>query len=171
MARLPAFLTALSPIGETLAATEQGAVLLEQETARRNAQLSAATATDALPLWEADYGLPGGADTAARRARIRAAMAGGQTLTPARLEALAVTLGGADAGETEKDFAAWRVKLLALFENRVPADYAALEEAVQRLCPAHLEVTVAPVCRLRENTLRSVALTGGAFLHLTGRDA
>lgn len=172
MARLPAFLYRISPIGETLAAIGHGTDLLEQETAKRNDQLSVQTAEDSLSLWERDYALADGTGNKVmmRRARILAAMAGSQTLTKARLEALAVTLGGADRGEVEEDFAAWRVVLSALYEGRPPETTAALEEAAVRLRPAHLEVTVVPVCQLAPDTDRYSALTGGIFLQMTSRE-
>lgn len=167
--RLPGFLTDISPIGETLAAIEQGEALLRRETAERNAQLAVSTATDGLSLWEADYGLPSGGDTAARRARVLTALAGGQTLTPAYLAALAVSVGGADSGEVTEEFARWRVTLTALYDGRFPEDPAALEEAVERLKPAHLEVEVTAACRVSAETGRYLAATGGMFLHLVGR--
>lgn len=168
MARLPAFLTKISPIGETLAAIEHGEALLRKKTAKRNDQLAVSTATDGLSLWEADYGLTSGGDMAARRARILTALAGGQTLTPAALAALAVSVGGADGGEVTEKFADWRVTLTARYEGRLPEDISPLEAAVKRLKPAHLEVTVAPVCRVQADTGRYLAATGGVFLHLTG---
>lgn len=77
--RLPAFLTELSPVRETLEAIGAGAAALSAAVAEKNAQLCVGTAGVGLSLWEADYGLPdragGGADR--RRAAVRAAMAGG----------------------------------------------------------------------------------------------
>lgn len=172
MNRLPAFLTTITPICETLAAMDRGTALLEQETAKRNDQLSVSTAEEALSLWERDYSLADGTgtDTRLRRATILAAMVGGQTLTKERLAALAVTLGGADRGEVEEQFAAWRVVLSALYEGRLPEDTAPLETAVARLKPAHLEVAVEPVCRVEGDTGRHLALTGGMFWKLTSRE-
>ena len=172
MDRLPAFLTRISPIGETLAAMEQGTALLERETAARNDQLSVSTAEEGLSLWERDYALAEGAgmDTRQRRAAILAAMAGGLTLTKERLETLAVTLAGADRGEAEEDVAHWRVVLSALYEGRLPEDVSALEAAVARLKPAHLEVVVEPACRVGADTGRYLALTGGVFLKLASRE-
>ena len=173
MGRLPDFLTNISPICETLAAMDHGTGLLEQETARRNDQLSVRTAEDGLSLWEKDYALADGTgnNVMMRRALILAAMAGGQTLTKERLEALAVTLGGADSGEVEERFADWQVLLTALYEGRLPEDVSPLEAAVKRLKPAHLDVTVIPVCHLRADTGRYSALTGGVFLQLTGTES
>ena len=170
--RLPGFCTKLSPIRETLDAIDAGQTRLEEETASRNRQLAVSTADDALDLWERDYSLPeeGGGTTESRRARVLAAMAGGQTLTKARLEALAVAVGGADRGEAEEDFAHWRVVLTAVYEGRVPADTAALEEAIQRQKPAHLEVVVAPTADLQGQTGRYLALTGGMFVKLRSRE-
>lgn len=172
MARLPVFLAHISPIREVLAAIGHGTDLLAGETAKRNDQLSVSTAEEALGLWEQDYALADGTgtETRLRRAAILAAMAGGQTLTKERLEALAVTLGGADRGEAVEDFANWRVVLTALYEGRLPEDTAPLERAVKRLKPAHLEVTVEPMCRLEAETGRSSALTGGMFFKLVSRE-
>ena len=172
MGRLPDFLTNISPICETLAAMDHGTGLLEQETARRNGQLSVSTAEEALGLWEKDYALADGTgnNVMMRRARILAAMAGGQTLTKERLEALAVSVGGADRGEVTEAFADWRVTLTALYEGRLPEDVTALEEAVDRLKPAHLEVLVAPQCRLAAESGRYLAFTGGAFVRVQSRE-
>lgn len=172
MGRLPAFLTNISPIGETLEAIGHGTALLEQETAQRNGQLSVSTAEEGLSLWERDYGLADGTglQTAKRRAWILAAMAGGQTLTKERLEALAVTLSGADRGEAEEDFPHWRVTLSALYEGRLPEDVSSLEEAAERLKPAHLEVQVVSVCRLEADGGRYSGLSGGVRMKLTSRD-
>lgn len=170
--RIPAFLTKISPIGEVFGAIGHGTALLEQETAKRNDQLCVSTAGEGLSLWERDYGLGDGTgtQTAKRRARILAAMAGGQTLTKERLEALAVTLGDADRGEAEEDFAHWQVILTALYEGRLPEDSGALSEAVQRLKPAHLEVEVVSLCRLETEGSRSPALSAGVLMKLTGRN-
>ena len=56
--RLPEFVTEISPIRETLAALEQGESALAGEVAEKNKQVSVATATDGLSLWERDYDLP-----------------------------------------------------------------------------------------------------------------
>ena len=105
--RLPEFVTELSPIRETLAALEQGESALAGAAAEKNAQVCVSSADQALALWERDYGLPvrEGAAPEDRRAAVLEAMAGGRTLTPAFLEELCVTLGGADRGRVEEDFA------------------------------------------------------------------
>lgn len=167
--RLPEFVKKISPIGETLEAMDAGTALLAEEAAKRNRQLSVGTADSGLPLWEADYSLPGSGDTELRRARVRAAMAGGQTLTVEALKALAVTVGGADRGEVEEDFARYRVTLYALFEERQPEDVSALEEAVERLRPAHLTVEVIPALVLRGEVRQQAMLTGAVYLELDDR--
>lgn len=171
--RLPPFVRSISPVGETLEAMEQGVSLLTEEAEKRNRQLSPSTADEGLSLWERDYGLPDGTgrDTAFRLARIRAAMAGSRTMTRAELESLAVRLAGADRGEAEEDFAHWNVTLTAVYENRLPADTAALEEALRRLRPAHLEISAATLTALPVNKKRYLALTGGVYLELRSRDA
>ncbi len=167
--RLPAFLKRISPIGETLEAMEAGAALLTEETAQRNRQLSVETADTGLSLWEGDYSLSGGGDLELRRGRIRAAMAGGRTLTAEELKILAVTVGGADGGAVEEDFSDWSVTLYALFDGRIPGDMTALKEAVARRQPAHLAVEVAPVTVLRGTLTRYTALTGKAHLIVHNR--
>lgn len=168
--RLPEFLTEISPLRETLEAIAQGESALAEDVAEKNDQLSVTTATEGLALWERDYGLPvrEGAAPADRRAAIRAAMAGGRTLTPAFLRELCVTLGGADRGEVEEDFAHWRVRVMAAAKGRLPADTALLTRTVERLKPAHLEVTVMPSAELE--ALHYAALTGGVMTEVSGDD-
>ena len=168
--RLPKFLTKISPIGETLEAIDAGTHLLAEEAARRNRQLSASTAEESLALWEADYSLACGGDAELRRARVRAAMAGGRTLTVKELEALPAALVEADRGEAEEDFARWKVTLNALYEGRLPTDTTALEEAVARRKPAHLTVEVVPIGVLRAEMGRYLALTGGVYMELHSRE-
>ena len=124
--RLPEFLTELSPIQETLEALEQGEAALARAVAEKNAQVCVATADEGLALWEADWGLPvrEGAPLEDRRSAVRAAMAGGRTLTPALLRELCVTLGGADRGEVEEDFPNWHVTSSAVGRDRFPEDTA-----------------------------------------------
>ena len=169
--RLPEFVTEISPIRETLAALEQGESALAGEVAEKNKQVSVATATDGLSLWERDYDLPvrEGAAPEDRRAAVLAAMAGGRTLTPALLAELCVTLGGADRGQVEEDFPHWQVTAAAVTRGEIPADIARLERAVERLKPAHLEVTVVPGAALE--AARRAALHGGAMVEITGDDA
>lgn len=168
--RLPGLLTRLSPVGETLEAVEQGVTLLEAEADLRNRQLAVSTAEDGLNLWERDYGLPGSGDTAQRRARVLAALAGEQTLTVEELAALAVSLGGADRGVVREDFGQWKVTLEALYDRRLPDDGAALLEAVERRKPAHLVVEVLPAMALTADTGRFPVATAGLFLQIPCRD-
>ena len=97
---------------------------------------------------------------------VRAAMAGGRTLTPAFLKELCVTLGGGERGEVEEDFAHWSVTALTVGEGRVPADIPALKRAVERLKPAHLSVTVLPTADLTAH--RWEAVTGGVMMEVWG---
>lgn len=110
--RLPAFLTELSPIRETLEAIGAGEEGLSGAVAEKNKQLCVGTAGEGLSLWEADYGLPDrtGGDPEGRRAAVRAAMAGGRTLTPAYLRELCVTLGARTAARWRRTSPAggWR---------------------------------------------------------------
>jgi len=171
--RLPEFLTELSPIRETLTAIGAGEETLSQAVAEKNKQVFVGTAGDeGLSLWEADYGLPkrSGGDETDRRADIRAAMAGGRTLTPAYLEELCVTLGGADRGGVTEDFANWRVTLEVVAEGRLPGDTAPLARAVERLKPAHLTVEMVPVGELPGGLSRVSALTGGTLAEVRGDD-
>lgn len=170
--RLPEFLTEISPIRETLAALEQSETAMADAVAEKNAQVCISTAEDGLSLWEQDYGLPvrEGAPPEDRRAAIRAAMAGGRTLTPALLRELCVTLSGADRGEVTEDFANWRVTAEAVTEGRVPRDPAPLERAVEKLKPAHLEVLITPRGELPAGMERYAALTGGMMVEVTGDD-
>lgn len=171
--RLPEFLTELSPVRETLAAIGAGEAALSAAVEEKNKQLCVGTAGAGLSLWEADYGLPDrtGGDPGGRRAAVRAAMAGGRTLTPEYLRELCVTLGGADYGEVTEDFAHWRVAVDAVAQGRAPADPGPLERALERLKPAHLEFVVTPRGELPAETRRFSGLTGGALIEVTGDDA
>lgn len=190
--RLPAFLTELSPVRETLEALEQGESAMAEAVAEKNKQVCVATADQGLSLWEADYGLPvrEGASPEDRRAAVRAAMAGGRTLTPAFLKELCVTLGGADRGEVEEDFPHWHVTAATVGRGRFPEDTARLARAVERLKPAHLTVEVLSAAELasrfraglhggvltefagddiqRAGLAHSAALTGGVLVELRG---
>ena len=152
----------------TLAALEQGENAMAEAVAEKNGQVCVETATGGLTLWERDYGLPvrEGAALEDRRAAVRAAMAGGRTLTPAFLKELCVTLGGGARGEVEEDFANWHVTALAVGAGRVPTDVPALKRAVERLKPAHLSVTVLPTADLTAH--RWEAVTGGVMLEVWG---
>lgn len=145
---------------------EAGEALLREAGERVNARLLVGQADAAgLSRWEREYGLAdrSGEDGARRRARIYAAMAGGQTLTRERLAALAVSVGGADRGEVTEDFAAYAVELTAVKEGRLPAPegMAALREAIARQKGAHLTVTAVPCAALTLD--RAEALHGGAL--------
>ena len=168
--RLPAFLTELSPVRETLEALEQGESAMAEAVAEKNKQVCVATADQGLSLWEADYGLPvrEGASPEDRRAAVRAAMAGGRSLTPAFLKELCVTLGGAPRGEVEEDFPNWHVTAAAVGLGGFPEDTARLARAVERLKPAHLEVTVLAGAVL-ETRFRA-GLHGGVLTEFAGDD-
>lgn len=164
--RLPESVTKIQPVGAVLKASEAGEALLREAGERVNARLLVGQADAAgLSRWEREYGLAdrSGEDGARRRARIYAAMAGGQTLTRERLSALAVAVGGADRGEVTEDFAAYAVELTAVKEGRLPAPegMAALREAIARQKGAHLTVTAVPCAALTLD--RAEALHGGAL--------
>lgn len=170
MNRLPEFFTRLSPIRETLDAFSAGVAVLERDTAVQNARLSIATAdSQGLSLWEADCGLPDGTGTAqeVRRGRIRAALAGGVTLTPAALRQLCRTVGGFDRGEVEEDFAHWAFTLTAVTEGTLPPDPAPLREAVERLKPAHLAARVVPCGQWQGGGVFALVCTGGVLAELS----
>ena len=168
--RLPEFLTRLSPVGETLDALDAGEQALAAGVEERNACLSVATAGEAgLALWERDYGLPQQGDTEARRACIRAALLGGQTMTRPYLRLLARVLGNADGAAVEEDFAADRVTLYALYDERVPERVTALQEALAWQQPGQLTVSVVPVMAVRGSLRRYHALVGKVFLTLSDR--
>ena len=170
--RLPAFLTEISPVGETLAAIEQGHCLLEQEVSRRNDQLSVGTADEALRCWEADYSLPNGTGKkeTLRRARIRTAMGGGQCLTRDRVRDLCVSIGGADDAVIEEDFPNWCVSVTALYEGRFPEEQEELHRAFERLKPAHLQMVLAGESLLQSAGARYLAHVGSVFLVLEGQE-
>lgn len=123
MARLPDFLKNISPVGETLTAIDGGVAELSQAADAQNARLSVQTADEAgLALWERDYGLSSAGSLAERRARILTALSGGQTVTPAYLRGLCITLADADRGEVAEDFANWTAEVTAVSVNRLPGD-------------------------------------------------
>ena len=168
--RLPEFVTELSPVRETLAALEQGERAMADAVAEKNAQVCISSADEGLSLWEQDYGLPvrEGAPLEDRRATVRAAMAGGRTLTPAFLKELCVTLGGAHRGEVEEDFPNWHVTAIAVARGTAPDDPGRLARAVERLKPAHLTVEVLPGAEL-EARFRT-GLHGSAMAEVPGGD-
>lgn len=169
--RLPESVTGIAPVGAVLRASEAGEALLREAGETVNARLLVSKADAAgLSRWERDYGLADGTGTESerRRARVRAAMAGGQTLTRGKLAALAVSVGGAARGEVAEDFPACRVELAAVGEGKLPSQsaMAALGEAIARQKPAHLAVTALPCAELRLE--RTEALHGGVLTILYG---
>lgn len=168
--RLPEFLTKLSPIRETLDALSGAEAELSAAAEQANRQLHVSTADTALPLWEADLSLSvhTGEPDEARRAHIRAAMVGGKTMTPRQLAALAVAVGGADGGTVEEAFGQYQATLYAEGENRLPPDTAALSTAVEKLRPAHLDITVIPRGNFRGCSPLYAALYGSCVVELYG---
>lgn len=165
--RLPEFFVKLSPIGETLAAMEAETARLEAETALKNDQLAVSTADEGLIFWERDYGLPSGGDLYDRRGRIRAALTGGeQPLTLAALRQLAITVGGAGAVSIEEDFANYRVVICGAFADG--NSIAALEEAIERFKPAHLQVVLNPTTELTGALKLYPVLSGAVYAELIG---
>ena len=164
--RLPESVTRIEPVGAVLEAAEAGETLVRAagETAGARALVGTADAAG-LSRWERDYGLAdwSGEESARRRARIYAAMAGGQTLTRERLAALAVSVGGADRGEVAENFAAYTVELAAIRDGRLPEKdgMAALRDAIARQKPTHLTVTATPCAALTLD--RAETLHGGAL--------
>lgn len=169
--RLPEFLTQISPVRETLESIALGEAALTEAVEEKNRQVCLETAESGLSLWEADYGLPDrtGGDAAVRRAAVRAAIAGGHTLTPAYLRELCVTIGGGDEGRVEEDFPRWHVTAEAVCRGGIPAGAALLERTVTRMKPAHLAVEVAASARLESAAIRRAY--GGVLAELRGSDA
>lgn len=143
--RLPASITSIAPVGAVLSAQEAGQALLSRE-AERHCQRLLVETTDAqgLSRWEADYGLAdwSGTAAAARRGRLRGAMAGGQTLTLERLRALAASVSGADGVQVREDFGAFCVEVTVTGRDGLPsgAALAALNQVLSRQKPAHLRI-------------------------------
>ena len=168
MARLPDFLKNISPVGETLTAIDGGVAELSQAADAQNARLSVQTADEAgLALWERDYGLSSAGSLAERRARILTALSGGQTVTPAYLRGLCVSVGGADRGEVAEDFANWTAEVTAVSENRLPGDTGALESALTRLMPAHLQWSVVPCGEMTAEGTLYAAPFGAVYVEIT----
>lgn len=166
--RLPEFFVNISPIGETLAAIEDEIGRLEVETEEKNRQLAVATADTGLMLWEQDYGLSSTGDLYTRRGRIRAALTGGEhALTLEGLRQLAITVGGAGAVSIEEDAANYRVVIQGAFADG--SSIAALEEAIARFKPAHLQVVLDPTTELVGSLKLYPVLSGAVFAELTGR--
>lgn len=152
--RLPESMTKISPVGEVIEASEAGETLLSAAVEHANDELFVSSGdTRGLSRWEKDYSLVDrtGESAEERRARIRAAMAGGQTLTRERLRMLAERVGGAEESEVSEDFAAYAVELTAQCEGQFPTrgGIGALEDAIARQKPAHLSVTVVPCAAMK----------------------
>lgn len=144
--RLPEFLYRLSPVGEVLTALETGEENLRAEVEERNSRLNVSTADEAgLTLWERDFGLTDSAGSGldARRTRIRAALAGSQTLTPAAMKALALSVGRADYAAVTEKLERSIVTLQTLYNGEVDqAAQGVLREVLERLKPAHLKLQI-----------------------------
>jgi len=163
--RLPESVTRISPVGEVIEASGAGETLLSAAVESGNNRLFVSDADeDGLSRWEKDYGLADGTGESAetRRARLRGARAGGQTLTREKLKALAVNVGGAE-GEVAEDFAAYAVEV-TLFgtPEQLNSGLAAFRDAVARQKPAHLRVSVQPTLLLRSE--RCEARHGGVLV-------
>lgn len=170
--RLPEFVTELSPVRETLEAVAAGERALAADTEEALRQVHTDTADRGLDLWEADFSLERLGTDGARRAAVKAALAGGRTLTPAYLEELCRLAasspvppqGGGNAqggarpplkgaggsgisdgwSQVNEDFENWTVTAYAAAFGRLPPGAEALDAAVDRLKPAHLAVEVHP---------------------------
>ena len=103
-----------------------------------------------------------------RRAYILAAMAGNETLTPAQPAALAITVGGADGGAAEEDFAQWQATLYAEGDGRLPPNTDLLQETVSDLRPSHLDITVIPRGNFQGLSPLYTALYGSCLTELYG---
>ncbi len=168
--RLPEFLTKLSPVRETLEALETGEALLASDVEEAMRQLYIDTADRGLRLWEADFSLEGGGTDEARRAAVKAALAGGRTLTPDFLAELCRTIGGGDWSQVNEDFENWTATAYAAAFGSVPKGAGALEAAVERLKPAHLAVEVHPAGVFSLAGGWRSALTGGTCREARGDD-
>ena len=102
-----------------------------------------------------------------RRGRIRAALTGGeQALTLEALRQMAITVGGAGAVSVEEDFANYRVVIEGAFADGT--SIAALEEAIERFKPAHLQVVLNPTTELTDSLKLYPVLSSAVFAELTG---
>lgn len=168
--RLPEFVTELSPVRETLEALEAGEAALRADAEEALRQVHVDTADRGLELFERDFSLVRREEDAARRALIKAALAGGRTLTPALLEDLCRTVGGGDWGQVNEDFENWTVTAYAAAFGRLPPGAEALDAAVRRLKPAHLAVEAHPAGVFSPEGNRRSGLTGAAWGDLSGDD-
>lgn len=168
--RLPEFLTKLSPVRETLEALEMGEALLASDAEEAARQLYIGTADRGLRLREADFSLEGGGTDEARRAAVKAALAGGRTLMPAFLAELCRTIGGGDWSQVNEDFENWTVTAYAAAFGRLPEGAAALDTALACLKPAHLAVEAHPAGVFSLDGGWRSALTGGTCREVRGDD-
>lgn len=169
--RLPEYLSRISPVGETLAAISAGEGELAAQIQAENSRLSVSSADrDGLSLWEADYGLEDGTGLLleVRRAKIRTAMSGAATLTPAYLKELCVTIGGASFGEVEEDFPNWAVQVRPVSRDRVVTDAEILEESIRKLLPAHLFLDILPCALLTAPDKVFAVLSAGGTVEAAG---
>lgn len=118
--RLPEFVSELSPVLETLEALSAGEAVLRADAEEALSQVHVDTADRGLDLFEADFSLARREEDAARRALIKAALAGGRTLTPALLEELCRTIGGGDWSQVNEDFENWTVTVYEAAFGRLP---------------------------------------------------
>lgn len=168
--RLPEFVTELSPVRETLEALSAGEEALRADAEEALRQVHVDTADRGLALFEADFSLARREEDAARRALIKAALAGGRTLTPALLEELCRTIGGGDWSQVNEDFENWTVTAYAAAFGRLPPGAEVLDAAVRRLKPAHLAVEAHPAGVFWPEVGRRFGLTGAAGGDLSGDD-
>lgn len=168
--RLPEFVTELSPVRETLDAMAAGEEVLAADVEEALRQVHVDTADRGLDLWEADFSLESQGTDAARRAAVKAALAGGKTLTPERLEELCRSVGGADWGQVNEDFPNWTATAYAAAFGRIPPGDAALDAVIKRLQPAHLAVEAHPAGVFAVNGGWVSALTAGASGEASGDD-
>lgn len=168
--RLPESVTKLEPVGAVLEAALQGEACLHGEVEQHEARwLLAQADAEGLSRWEAEFGLPDwtGVDLERRRNRLLPLLCEVGTLTPRRLEELAVTVGGAEEGVVEEHFSEWKAELTAFCTGKcMPEEQLQqLRGTVDRLQPAHLEMEVVPGVLLK--SMQCHALTGGMLLEVT----
>lgn len=169
--RLPEYLSRISPVGETIDAIAAGELALEENITAENGRLSVAAADrDGLRLWEADYGIEDadGLPLDVRRAKVRTAMSGAATLTPAYLRELCLTIGGADDGEVVEEFQNWAVQVRPVTWDRVDADTQILEESIRKLLPAHLSLEMIPCALLSAPEHFFAVLSAGGMAEIAG---
>ena len=150
MSRLPEFFAGLSPLREILHALDDELEQMRNQVDVKNVQTMLSGEDRSLSMWEDDYRLPHTGDSATRLGRIRTALAGAQTLTRSRLEALALEITGADRCMVEERFETARIVLRVLFDDRDPERLSALQEIVERYKPAHLQVNISTTLPSRD---------------------